>query len=199
MKCTNHPKINAVGQCTKCGSFLCEACVATEDKGPLLCEGCLMLSTLTAMTKKKIAAGERKIQKKTVDQEKKQKRRRTGLLIAAAVAILIAVIEVAWYFSIAPEQTDEFVPSDNILVTSTMINDAISKYRDEHGGIVPDSLDDLAGDYLPENLNWSNIFRQFSYMKTAPDKYELVLPETGSEDMPPLIFSDEGVKILGME
>jgi hypothetical protein len=80
-----------------------------------------------------------------------------------------------------------------------MINDAIIKYRDEHQGIVPDSLDDLAGDYLPEDLSWKNIFREFSYTKTAPDKYELVPPDIDSENMPPIIFSDEGVKILGME
>lgn len=199
MKCTNHPKIDATGQCSECGSFLCDACIATEDNDPILCEGCLMLSTLAAMTERKKWAIERKIERETEEEVKQHVKRSSRLKTAAVVALCIAVIEVAWYFSIVPKQTNELSPTGDILMTSIMINDAIEKYRENHEGIAPYSLEDLLGEYLPENSQWRSIIWDYTYNVTSPKKYQLIPPINGNNDAPTLIFSDEGIKAPGME
>ncbi|MBW2608040.1 MAG: hypothetical protein JRD05_10440 [Deltaproteobacteria bacterium] len=198
MKCTNHPKIDAVGQCSECGSFLCNVCVASEEAGSIKCDRCSMFSTLTALTQIKIEAKERRDKRIVDDAVKKQKRRKSRLLITVAIAALIAVIELVWHFSISHTEIKEFVPSEKTFVTTTVINEAIINYREDHGEKVPDSLEDLAGDYLPKDQRWKNSLRDFTYRKITPYKYELIPPETASDTLPDLIFTEEGVKLIGM-
>jgi hypothetical protein len=66
-------------------------------------------------------------------------------------------------------------------------------------GAVPDSLDTLVGNYLPDDLRWRNALLDYSYQKISPSRYKMVTPPIDRADGPSLVFTDEGLKVLGME
>ena len=134
MKCTNHPKIDAVGQCSECGGFYCDVCNDSEEAGILICEKCSMFSALTALNQIKIEVQERQDNREIGEAVNKQKRRRSRLLIIVAIAAILGLAELGWYFSLSPTEIQEFVPSEKTFVTTTVINEGINNYREDHDG-----------------------------------------------------------------
>jgi len=199
MKCKNHPKIKAVGQCSECGVTLCEACNSSEDTSSFMCESCAMLSTFSAMTQRKKEVDEKRTNKKLKDSGKDQKRRTTILITAVAIASVIVIIQLAWYFSLSTPDMEAFDPKEDYFSSTMIINDAIVKYRGDHDGKVPDSLEDLLGEYLPEGDTWKKSLSNYTYKKITPYKYELEPPLTEDSIVPDITISDESITIFGIE
>lgn len=199
MQCINHPHKKAVGRCSECGSFICEVCNSSEEDNSLMCETCAMLSTFAAMTRRKHEVKEKRTQKESDESVKRGKKRKSIGLVIVAAALLVSAAEIVWYHNISKPEVEKYNPSENIFSAATLINEAIIKYREDHDGEVPDSLDSLPGIYLPESDLWKRSLWDFNYQKISSYKYELMPPIRDDKNIPGLIFSDEGVKVLGMD
>ena len=58
-------------------------------------------------------------------------------------------------------------------------------------------MEDLLGNYLPDNEVWKKIFKDYYYKKISPYKYELT-PPLIDDDMPDIVFTDEGPEVVGI-
>lgn len=197
IKCSNHRNVDAIGQCAKCKIPICEVCNVSEDEDILMCEACAMLSTFSAMSKRKKGIDEKRTDKELQKSGKKIKQRSVILTASVIIALVIIIAELIWYFSLTNIKPVTFNPYENYLATTIEINDAIIRYREDHDGEVPDSLEDLIGRYLQETDMWKKGIKEFYYSKTAPFKYEL-MPPLKSDDIPDIVFSNEGPEIVGM-
>lgn len=196
-KCSNHSNTDAIGQCTECKIPLCDVCNVSEGDDLIMCEACAMLSTFSAMSKRKKGIDEKRTNKELQKTGKKIKRRSVTLTAMVITAVLIIIAELLWYFSLTNMEKVNFDPYENYLASTIEINDAIIRYREDHNGVAPDSLEDLIGRYLPETDIWKKGIKVFYYSKAAPSKYEL-MPPLESDDIPDIVFSEEGPEIVGM-
>ncbi len=197
IKCSNHRNADAIGQCARCKIPICEVCNVSEDEGLMMCEACAMLSTFSSMSKRKEIIDEKRTHKELESSSKKMRRRSLILTALVAIALIIVAAEVIWYFSLTNVKVDRFNPYEDYLATTIKINDAIVRYRADHEGEAPDSLEVLLGVYLPESDVWKRGIKAFYYNKINPFKYEL-MPPLKSDDIPDIVFSDEGPEIVGM-
>jgi hypothetical protein len=198
-KCLNHPNRDAIGQCAGCKIPICEVCNVSEVDGLIMCEACAMLSTFTEMTERKREIDEKRISREFEETGKRQERRTKILLTAVVLTILIAVIQIIWYLNLIKPVAEQLDPSDEYISSTMHINDAIVKYRKDNDGKVPDSLEILMGEYLPETDTWKKVLWEYSYKKLAADKYELAPPAAEDSNLPDISITDEGIRVFGME
>jgi hypothetical protein len=151
------------------------------------------------MTERKKDIEERRTHKELEEASKSQERRTKIVIAAIAAAILIAAMQIVWYINLSPTVVEEFDPAEELLSTTMLINNAITNYRENNDGEVPDSLEDLLGEYLPETETWEKTVWSYTYQKKTPNEYELAPPLAEDSDIPGISISDKGIVIFGIE
>jgi hypothetical protein len=198
MKCSTHPKEDAIAICARCKKLLCDICAVPQRDGSSLCDKCAIYSTLEQMGQRVEEKQATKEQKKELEKDKKKKRVIVRNLIIICVGVLIAAAELFLYFQISKPDAEEFNPSDDQVTMTMIIDQAIQDYKNKNGGILPFKLTDLLGTYLPIDKVGPNDLANFTYIRNSPISYEL-RPKTINTDtrpMPEFLFTDEGMEIF---
>ncbi len=198
MKCTNHPKEDAIAICAKCKKFLCTICAVPQRDGSYLCDECAMLSTLQQMSGMVEEKQATKEQKKELEKGKKKKRFIVRTLIIICVGMVIGAVELFYYFQFSKPEAEEFIPSKDHVTMAMIIDQAIRDYKNNNGGILPFKLTDLLGTYLPADKVGPNDLADFIYIRSSPTTYELIPKnlKTGTRPIPEFLFTDEGLEVV---
>ena len=196
MKCYNHTAKDAVAFCSLCNKPLCDLCVETFDNGSTMCSGCAILSTLNNMRQRvddRLAAKEVKKEQKKI---KKKQRLKARNLILVSIACVIAAAELLYYFKFSKSDVQEFVPLSNPPTMTMIINQAIQDYKRDNEGILPFSLEDLLGKYLPSDKFSLEDLENFTYNRITPTMYEFMPKEVNEETtiFPEFLFTEEGIE-----
>ena len=198
MKCTTHPKEDAIAICARCKKFLCTICEVPQRDGSSLCDKCAMLSTLQQMSERVEENQATKERQKELEKIKKKKRFIVRNLIIICVGMVIGAVELFYYFQISKPDAEEFIPSQDHVTMTMIIDQAIQDYKRNNGGILPFKLTDLLGTYLSADKIGPNDLANFTYIRNSPTSYEL-RPKTLHTDtrpMPEFLFTDEGIEIF---
>ena len=198
MKCSAHPKEDAIAICAKCKKFLCTICAVPQKDGSSLCDKCAMLATLEQMGERFEEKRATKEQKREFKKVKKKKRFVVRNLIIICVGIVIAAVELFYYFQISKPEAEEFIPSEDPATMTMIIDQAIQDYKNGNGGILPFKLTDLLGTYLPADKVGPNGLANFTYIRSSPTTYELRPKSFKAENrpIPEFFFTDEGLEIV---
>lgn len=198
MKCATHPKEDAIAICARCKKFLCTICEVPQKDGSSLCDECAMLSTLQQMGERVEEKRATKEQKKELEKEKKKKRVIVRNLTIICVGMLIAAVELFYYFQISKPEAEEFIPSEDPTTMTMIIDQAIQDYKNHNGGILPFKLTDLLGTYLPADKIGPNDLANFTYIRNSPTTYKLKpkVLKTETRPIPEFLFTDEGMEII---
>lgn len=195
MKCTYHPDANAQAHCSVCRAPLCAQCANQEEDNTFLCDMCAMRETI-------LAAGERlqaKIEDKKLEsiEKKERKKKQTNLrkLIPVAIGIVIAMAELFLYFRVSTNEGERFNPDQNPAPVSVVIDQAIREFSRDHGGEVPQRLEDLLGKYLPPDRIGPGALQAFYYTRRSPYSYELWPNGSGRDPMSSFVFTEDGLEL----
>jgi hypothetical protein len=198
MKCPTHPNEDAIAICARCKKLLCDICAVPQRDGSSLCDQCAMLSTLQQMGERVEEKQATKEEKEKLEKDKKKKRAIVRNLIIICVGMVIAGVELFYYFQISKPEAEEFIPSEDPATMTMIIDQAIQDYKRNNGGILPFKLTNLLGTYLPADKIGPNDLADFTYIRSSPTAYEL-RPKSlkaGTRHIPEFFFTDEGLEIV---
>jgi len=195
MRCTSHPDEDATVQCVVCKKPLCDLCAVPQRDGTFTCDGCAMLTTLQAMATRVEEKRSTKEIKRQLEEAKRKGRVYRRTLILIAVAMVIAIVELVYYFRISKPEAEEFIPARDPAAMTMIINQAIQDYSEDHGGILPYRLEDLLGRYLPPERMGARDLENYSYTKSSANSYELRAKKMGAHPIPDFVVTEEGLEL----
>ena len=158
-RCDRHTERIAKGICASCGDRLCDECISERRGNVVLCFECAVKATANDFEKwereKAVEAERRKTQIKKPGREK------IGgfgwfLIITLSIILLESGVIATDYFVVRRGEVSH-ISSNTItkrynLDVSSMnmhkISMAIERYKDDHGGVLPEDLEALVPDYL---------------------------------------------------
>jgi len=129
-----------------------------------------------------------------IAQARQKKRPHLKYIILGTLTAVFVIVNLSlyYYYKVSLPIEKKFIPSEHPVVTAVIIDQAIKKYSREHGGKVPQKLDDLIGKYLPAEGMTPKDLKQYDYKRISPDSYELRLVQGDDESIPEIIFSEGG-------
>lgn len=195
MKCISHPDRQAKTFCVTCKRPICEDCAIEVDDGTSLCMKCTVTSTLRQMSDRRQEKAKTKESRKTEAKAKKKKRSFVRLLVVGSIGLVLAVAELLFYYRVSKVEVAQFVPSKSPTTFAVMIDQAIRGYSRDHGGVVPNGLQDLIGKYLPKDKIKPGDLEDFIYVRKTETSYEFRPKRMESDLMPTLIFTEESVEL----
>jgi len=102
-KCVNHPQVEAVATCSKCGKPFCEKCLMPEEKGEArLCRDCALRAAVEVSVReeeaKETARRERDLEEAKREEER-FKRRQIFCLVGSLICLFIILFQ---FSSVSP-------------------------------------------------------------------------------------------------
>jgi len=198
MKCIYHPDKDAIVQCSRCRSPLCEQCAIPEGNESFICRRCAALKAgQDAHEASKDACEEinqhleEKEYKRQIEEAKKKRLPYLMRLALISLAVGIIIVNLFLYFGSSIPELKEFTASEQPVVTAIIIDEAIRDYAEDHGGNFPQRLDELLGKYISPDVVMPKDLEDFHYRRISPNSYEL-WPEKIDDDMiQDLVFTEE--------
>jgi len=135
--------------------------------------------------------------KKLEDKARKKKRALLRILIPVSLGIAIAIVELILYYRVSAPDVEPFVPSRNPPAFLIVVDQAIQDYSADHGGTMPNRLEDLLGQYLPPEKVTQADLETLDYVRNSPQSYVLKLKTGGSDLMPGFTLSEKGFETGG--
>jgi hypothetical protein len=141
---------------------------------------------------------ERLEEKKRKEQQEaeaaKSEKRQKWIVIGTVSAIALIANLLIYFFSPIP-LVETFIPQRNAMAVSAAIDAAIKEYAQDHNGRVPETLNQLYGKYIPQQILSPDVLSRFVYKKTADTAYELILKTTDSQKIPDILFTQGRVAL----
>jgi len=133
---------------------------------------------------------------KRVDQEEAKKRKRLyrRILIPICLGIVIGIVELFLYFGSSIPELEEFIPSEQPVVTAIFIDEAIRDYAEDHDRIFPQSLGELLGRYISPDVITPRDLEDFDYRRISPRSYQLRPKKVDDEMIEDFVFTEGGSK-----
>lgn len=192
MKCSNHPRKRAVGNCSRCGKPLCEECIAEGQKETVVCFPCA-----AAIAAHEAAVG---VEKRQEDREEREIRREsrkksTYLRIFLPIAVIVALLMVGLnvYFKRSMKKPDAFDPNEFPTATMIILDQAIQRYAADHGGTFPENLQAI-GKYIDSEKIGSAPLNQFIYNRQSPTQYVLRQKGPRKNGVPEIVMTERGIE-----
>jgi len=193
MKCAYHPNKDATAHCSQCQKPLCEQCAIHEGHNSFICSRCAVLkSAQDAVEGIDQRLEEKKVKRQIQEAKRKKRPLLRSILISLAVGIII--VNVFLYFRSTIPGFEEFIASQQRVVTAIIIDEAIQDYAEDSGGIFPQSLSELLGKYISADKITPNDLKDFRYRRISPHSYELRPKKMDDEMIEDLTFTEERPK-----
>jgi len=154
-----------------------------------------MRETIQAMGERRQNKKEGKELKTHENRARRKKQTNFRKLIPVTVGIVIAVVELFFYFRISTNESEKFIPHQDPVPVSVVIDQAIKEFSQDHGGEVPQRLEDLLGKYLPPDRIGAGALQEFYYTKRSTYSYELWPTGNGGVPMSNFVFTEDGLKL----
>jgi hypothetical protein len=135
--------------------------------------------------------------KKLEEKAKKKKRALLRILIPVSLGVAIAIVELILYYRVSAPDVEPFIPSRNPPAFLVVVDQAIQEYSTDHGGTMPNRLEDLLGRYLPPERITPADLETLDYVRNSPQSYTLKLKTGGSDLMPGFTLSEKGFETGG--
>lgn len=94
------------------------------------------------------------------------------------------------YFGSSIPKLEEFIPSEQPLVTAVIIDEAVRDYAEDHGGNFPRRLGELLGKYISPDEITPRDLEDFHYRRISPRSYELRPKKIDDEMVEDLTFTE---------
>jgi len=194
MKCAFHPDREAKTRCVKCKKATCDECAIPARGKGFICSRCAALEAAQEVTQGAFERRDERDEQKLAQEAKKRKKRYNRYIAIGVFALVVIAVNIVLYLKTPVEEEDRFIPSEQPVATTIIINEAVQDYAKDHEGKVPETLIDLTGKYIPsKDLSAADV-EKFHYVKTSPSSYELGVGKFGGESDSDLIFTEEGLK-----
>ena len=195
MSCTYHPNANAKVHCSVCKTPLCAQCANPEGDDTFLCDRCAMRATIQAMGERR--QGKIEDKKLATIEKKARRKKQTNFrkLIPVTVGIVIAIVELFFYFRLSTNESERFNPHQDPAPVGVVIDQAIREFSQDHGGEVPQRLENLLGKYLPPDRIGPGALQEFYYTKRSTYSYELWPNGNGKDPMSNFVFTEDGLEL----
>ena len=173
MKCKTHPDIDASTQCKVCGVYLCKKCAISSGDDLFVCSRCNAKEIAEGLVQQRNELESRKADSENFieEKQKKQARIRRNILFFIAAALLIAQLVI--YFSSPEIHIPGDGSSEHSVAWILILEEAIAEYATDHGGRVPQRLDELMREYLPLEETELPYLTGFHYKQLSPYSYKL--------------------------
>jgi hypothetical protein len=192
MNCYYHPDREAKVQCSNCNQPLCDQCIIQHNGAPV-CSRCIAILAAQDATEQIDERLAEKEFKREIKKAKKKKNPYLFIFIPVSLVLGIALISLNLYFKATIPFPKESTLPENPLVTMILLDQAILDYIKDHGGEVPQTLDEVAGIYISTEETARRDLTLFDYKKVPPDSYELKPKDTSDETIADFVFTESGV------
>jgi len=151
-----------------------------------------MAVAMRNMDQRRVEKIEGKIRRREEQYLRKRKRGHLRVYIPISVGIMIAVLELFFYFRVSIPDVEEFIPSENLALMTMIIDQALQDYGVDHGGEFPHRLEELLGKYLPPEKIGASFLVDFTYIRSSPHSYELRCNKMDDNLTPESVFTEKG-------
>jgi len=165
--------------------------------GKFQCLNCSFRMTMKQMGERQKQEAKSKQTRIRNAKARKKNRLHILILILACLGGLFAAVKMLVRPPSPPPAAEPFVPSRDSSAFVLFVNQALRAYATDHGGAVPDRLEELLGQYLPPEKIGTPDLETLVYVRKSPSSYELKAKKPSTQQTPGLVFTEDGVWIGG--
>ena len=145
MKCAFHPDREAKARCVKCNKALCDECAIPAKGKGFICSRCAALEAAQEVTQGAFERMDERDEHKLAQKAKRKRKLYNKYIAIGVFALVVIAVNLFLYLKTPVEEEERFIPSEQPVAMTIIVNQAAHDYAKDHKGKVPETLNDLTG------------------------------------------------------